>query len=139
MRNNSRLFAWTPCFPISRSQTLGLPGTGWLSPSYKTRNHFDFFVAKKNVFAKSGLQLFLGLLEFPIFFLSLDLLFATKSCQEPAQNPILKLCHHPSSPKSDFEHPLKENARYLLPWATPTSLPKPSQIEKFGAWGDRLN
>ena len=61
----------------------------------------------------------------------LTLLFAAQSRQEPAQNPISKLCLHPTSPKSDFEHPSQENARFLLPQATPKSLPKRSQIEKF--------
>ena len=61
----------------------------------------------------------------------LDLLFAAQSRQEPAQNPISKLCLHPTSPKSDFEQQSQENARFLLPQATPKSLPKPTQIEKF--------
>ena len=60
----------------------------------------------------------------------LDLLFAAQSRQEPVQNAIFKLCHHPSSPKSDFEQRSQENARFLLPRATPKGLPKPSQIEK---------
>lgn len=61
----------------------------------------------------------------------LTLLFAAQCRQEPAQNPISKLCLHPTSPKSDFEQPSQENARFLLPQATPKSLPKPTQIEKF--------
>ena len=67
------------------------------------------------------------------FLFILNLLFAAQSRQEPTKNPISKLCLHRTNPKSDFEQPSQENARFLLPQATPKSLPKPTQIEKFGA------
>ena len=55
---------------------------------------------------------------------TLDLLLAAQSRQEPAQNAISKLCLHPTSPKSDFEHPSWENAMFLLTQAAPKSPPK---------------